>query len=430
MGIEEYALDCLGAALLDESMVIEAVSDGVVSISGYSRESLIGTPGLSLVHPDDSERAGEAMLELVRTQLPTVNGIYRMRLSDDAYEDYAIQALTCTDDGSVKTVLKFSAVSLVLRADEFARDAVDTLRLLGEGRQLNDCLERVHHLAERHIPGNHLAISTVQGGEVWTHRRASGRAFCWEQPSQVRPPNIERALANHLTGPWRAFSSMAEFEPTANGALITSVLTDGANELLGYVEATRESVAEPDEREWMVHGLVRQVLTAVLRRVRLDEQLRHAADHDPLTGLANRRRLFNDMAAADDIAGTSLLLIDLDRFSWINNNLGHDVGDQALVAVAARLRELCPTGSTITRFGGDEFVVWFPAPLSELGDLYQALRSAKIMPSSTGDRRSTLRSSIGAITIRPGETAAEAIKRADDAMYEAKSSGGDRIHIA
>ena len=328
MVIEEYALDCLGAALLDDSMVIEAVSDGVVGISGHSRETLIGTHGLSLVHPDDSERAGEAMLELVRTQLPTVNGIYRMRLSDDAYEDYAIQALTYTDDGSVKTVLKFSAVSLVLRADEFARDAVDTLRLLGEGRQLNDCLERVHHLAERHIPGTHLAISTVQGGEVWTHRRASGRAFCWEQPAQVRPPNIERALANHLTGPWRAFSSMAEFEPTANGALITSVLTDDANELLGYVEATRESVAEPDEREWMVHGLVRQVLTAVLRRVRLDEQLRHAADHDPLTGLANRRRLFNDMAAADDMAGTSLLLIDLDRFSWINNNLGHDVGDR------------------------------------------------------------------------------------------------------
>ena len=136
------------------------------------------------------------------------------------------------------------------------------------------------------------------------------------------------------------------------------------------------------------------------------------------------------MAAADDMAGTSLLLIDLDHFSWINNNLGHDVGDRALVAVAAHLRALCPTGSTITRFGGDEFVVWFPAPLSDLGDLYQALRSAKIMPSGTGDRRSSLRSSIGAITIRPGETAAKAIKRADDAMYEAKSSGGDRIHIA
>jgi diguanylate cyclase (GGDEF)-like protein len=58
-------------------------------------------------------------------------------------------------------------------------------------------------------------------------------------------------------------------------------------------------------------------------------------------------------------------MIDLDHLSWINNNLGHHVGDQTLVALATRLRELCPAEATIARFGGDDFVVWSPNPLHD-----------------------------------------------------------------
>lgn len=428
--IEDYTPGYLGAVLLDDSMIIEDISDGVVTFSGHPREAVIGLMPHDLLHPDDLERAGEAMLELATTQLPTVDGIYRMRFVDGSYGDFAVQGLPVSMDGQAKTVMRFSAVSAALRSDEFARDAVDTLRMVSETRQLDECLERVHHLAERHLPGTSLAISTIQADVIRTHRRLSDGSFSADERQSAVPPHVESAFAQHLEGPWRAFNRMAEFGPTPNGAVVTSVLTDDSNDLLGYVEATITSTAELDDREWMVHGLVRQLLASLLRRLKLDEQLRHAADTDPLTGLANRRRFFNDMAAAKEIAGTTLLLIDLDNFSWINNNLGHHVGDQTLTALANRLRELCPADATVARFGGDEFVVWSPELPADAGMLDQALRSSTLMPPSNTDRRRSVRCSIGVIMIQPGESATDAVKRADEAMYVAKNAGGDSLQVA
>ena len=428
--LEEHAAGFLGAAVVDESFVITAISSGVVALGGYSSEAVVGLTMMDVLHPDDLERAAEAMLEVSRARELTVDGIYRMLLGDGSYQDYAIQALPVTEDGQQNLIIKFSEVSDVLRADEFARDTVDTLRLLGESRDLDQCLERVHRLVERHVPGANLTISTLNDGLTRTHRRQPDRSFAVDVHTTVVPPNVSKALSRHNEGPWRAFNRMAEFEPTADGAMITSVLIDDTDELLGYVEATRHSSAEPMYREWMVHGLVRQVLTALLRRLTVDQQLRDAADKDPLTRLANRRRLFRDMEDAITIAGTTLVLIDLDNFSWINNTLGHHVGDQTLVALGNVLRELCPPDATISRFGGDEFVVWFPTPVGDLAKFAHELRMAMAVPPGTADRRATARCSIGAITIQMGESGVDAINRADEAMYVAKKSGGDSVHMA
>ncbi len=427
--IEEHAAGFLGAAVVDESFTITEVSNGVVTIGQYSREEVVGLTMIDVLHPDDLDRGAAAMLEVSRTQEPTVDGIYRMLKGDGKYQDFAIRADPTREDGQSRFVLKFAEVSDVLRADEFARDAVETLRLLGESRELDPCLERIHRLAERHVPDVSLAISTLKDGVTRTHRRLPDRSFSVDVKPTIVPANVTNALARHADGPWRAFNRMAEFELIADGAMVTSILIDDTDELLGYVEVTRQSSTEPHYREWMVHGLVRQVLTALLRRLRVDEQLRDAADNDPLTGLANRRRLLRDMEADDTLGGTTLLLIDLDNFSWINNTLGHQVGDQTLVALAERLRELCPAASTIARFSGDEFVVWFPGPISELANLARELRTTTIGHPETAERRATVRCSIGAIVIQAGESATSAINRADKAMYTAKNSGGDSMHI-
>lgn len=426
--IEDHAQGYLGAVLLSESLLIEAVSDGVVEIGGHSRDSLIGLPAWDVLHPDDLERAAEALGELIRTQVPTVDGVYRMRYADGSYHDYAISALTVRDGDRVKSILKFSPVSPLLRAEEFTRDAVDTLRMLAESRPLEDCLERVHRLIHRHLPDTRVAISTLHDGRFHRHDRDADGTFRPVELPRELAPNVERALDHHRDGPWRAFNRMAEFEATAGGGRVTSVLTDESDVLIGWFEVSRDSTAEPDDREWMVHGLVRQVLTALLRRLKLDQQLLEAAEQDPLTGLANRRRLFGDMAGHGDLSGTQLLLVDLDNFSWINNNLGHHVGDKALVALGDRLRELSPADATVARFGGDEFVVWSPNPLPDVAAFAEALRSSNLTPPDSGDRRASVRCSIGAITIADDESTADALTRADAAMYVAKRAGGDRAH--
>ena len=92
------------------------------------------------------------------------------------------------------------------------------------------------------------------------------------------------------------------------------------------------------------------------------EEARHKALHDPLTGLANRTLLNARIDEALHNLGRSgkgfaLHLIDLDRFKNVNDTMGHQAGDELLKQAAARLKSVCRTGDTIARLGGDEFAL-------------------------------------------------------------------------
>jgi len=410
---------------------ITAVSDGVMAVSGHDGQLLVGRSALDVVHPDDVERASEALVESAATTGPTPEGMYRLRFDDETYHEFSVAAIGLGPERGNATIFQFRVVEPRLRVEEFARETVDTLRMLAESPQLNICLERVHRLAERHVNGAQIVITTVDDTGVATaHRRCGDGSFSTSAGPVQHPDRVQSALDEHVRGPWRSFNRMAAFASGEHGSRITSVLTDDHNTLLGYVDATRPGQDDPDDHEWMVHGLIRQVLTALLRRVRLDDQLRRAAERDPLTGLANRRKLFDDMGQQTDLAGTSLLLLDLDRFSRINNTMGHHVGDSALVALAGQLTDVCPDEATIARFGGDEFVIWAPAADRELGDLAETICAQQVTLSTDSDGDVNVHCSVGAVTIRPGESATEAIKRADEAMYVAKRRGGNGVYTA
>ena len=107
-------------------------------------------------------------------------------------------------------------------------------------------------------------------------------------------------------------------------------------------------------------------LYAVERMARLSAERDRMARKDPLTDLANRTGL---QAAFDDLRGdgpddlpVAMLLLDLNRFKYVNDALGHEVGDRLLVAVAERLRDAVPPGATVARLGGDEFAVVAAVP--------------------------------------------------------------------
>ena len=97
-------------------------------------------------------------------------------------------------------------------------------------------------------------------------------------------------------------------------------------------------------------------------RKAFEEQLARHAFQDPLTGLANRRLLLDHLdhalLQADRTGGrVAVLFGDIDRFKIVNDNLGHQVGDEMLRVVAERLRRVVRPGDTLSRFGGDEFVI-------------------------------------------------------------------------
>jgi diguanylate cyclase (GGDEF)-like protein/PAS domain S-box-containing protein len=175
---------------------------------------------------------------------------------------------------------------------------------------------------------------------------------------------------------------------------------------------------------------------------RAELAVRELAFHDPLTSLPNRRllldRLEHQLAVAKRTGRPgALLFLDMDNFKTINDTLGHDVGDLLLIEVARRLRQNLRESDTVARLGGDEFVVL----VDELGetraeassmatDLAEKILGHLNQPYQLGEHRCASTPSIG-IAIFVGDEASpdEVLRRADQAMYDAKKAGRNRVRV-
>jgi len=193
---------------------------------------------------------------------------------------------------------------------------------------------------------------------------------------------------------------------------------------------------DADGRPTMVQG----ILVDISDRKDLEDQLRHQALHDPLTGLPNRvlfvDRLSHALVRHQRADGIAVLFVDLDDFKSINDTLGHAAGDQLLRLVADRLSSVLRSEDTACRMGGDEF-----AFLLENADRDRAERVARRIiaklgePFRLGDRDATLSASIG-VAMRnslvgddAAQTADELLRDADTAMYAAKARGKELVEV-
>jgi len=176
----------------------------------------------------------------------------------------------------------------------------------------------------------------------------------------------------------------------------------------------------------------------ITERKHFDVELQHLADHDPLTGLRNRRSFEAELDRY--VSGVArygpcgaLLVLDLDRFKQVNDTLGHSVGDEMIVALAGVLGRRLRTSDVIARLGGDEFAVILPRVTAQQAEqvatsILAAVREEIRNPFEDEARRMT--TSIGiALFDEPGLTSKEVLIKADLAMYDAKSAGRDRYRF-
>ncbi len=175
-------------------------------------------------------------------------------------------------------------------------------------------------------------------------------------------------------------------------------------------------------------GLVSFLDRTLADRQALERELEHLVRHDPLTGLANRRLLTERLTHTEnsaDLADVALLYIDLDDFKQINDRFGHTVGDALLVAVARRLAACVRGTDTIARLGGDEFAVL----LNDAGRArveYVATRILEALREPfalTEVDCGTVHASVGVAVGTPHQPLEQLLRDADQAMYQAKTSG-------
>ncbi|NGO80223.1 EAL domain-containing protein [Streptomyces sp. YC504] len=178
----------------------------------------------------------------------------------------------------------------------------------------------------------------------------------------------------------------------------------------------------------------------VTERVRLQAQLQHNAEHDPLTDLPNRAlftkrvgQALHGRRATD--RGTAVLFIDLDGFKAVNDRLGHQAGDDLLVQAARRLEESVRKGDTAARLGGDEFAALIlgdgtrdsAARERHIHELADRLRLTLSQPYEVDGSNVRVAASIGVAFAEPGITAGDLLRNADLAMYRAKAAGKGRV---
>lgn len=178
--------------------------------------------------------------------------------------------------------------------------------------------------------------------------------------------------------------------------------------------------------------------TNISERHDLEIKLRELCDTDQLTGLFNRRKLEHDLALHYETlerhsVPTSILMFDLDNLKQINDTLGHHAGDEIIRAVGDICRSELRKTDIACRFGGDEFVIALPNTgpghaMGFAGRLCECFRQG-LSQVSTTDVVATV--SIGVATMAHTDRSYEdTLKRADDALYEAKRSGKNRVVVA
>lgn len=258
-----------------------------------------------------------------------------------------------------------------------------------------------------------LESDTIQA-EVWRTARPRWINNLAEQPGFTR-----NNLVRHL-----GFNA-AIYIPITDRQIVIGVLV--------FLSAQNH---EADQFIYQAAEVISRGVAQYLQRRRAEERLLFASTHDPLTELPNRAMLVDiiekRLQKGGSLAEFGLFFIDLDRYKNINDTLGHEAGDDALIQMAKRLTKLLREEDVIARVGGDEFVVVIPGIAQDSAAeaiAHRILREIEI-PLSWHDRTYNLSASIGvALAPRDGNAAYTLIKNADTAMYRVKSSGRNGIQI-
>lgn len=314
----------------------------------------------------------------------------------------------------------FIQITIAAYLAALALDEIDFLDLLS-----NVAEKRFHQIAMSLGDG---LVCTDQRGLITVWNPGAAAIFGYSAEEMIGQP-FSRIGVTHGVGTDRGHEPIAA---------LTSGMLQGPGGHIVELEGRRKNgdifPLEACFSEWQgVDGVqCGAVMRDISVRKREAEKIRYLAEHDTLTGLANRNRLQQHLEAALSTSNSKMcevafLLLDIDKFKQINDTLGHACGDQLLCSVAARLENLVAGTGLVARLGGDEFaIVISDAHVADRTHelLQQILLAFKTTAFAAGKRELRVNTSIG-VAIYPKDcaTVEELFGNADLALYHAKARG-------
>ena len=397
-----------GLIALDPRLDITWASPGVTKVMGYAPEELLGASVFGIIHPDDLEMVAPMAMAMVAKA---------DELTDEhsAARGAEIDVRAMHRNGSwVHVAVSGRVIDRTGNAVVFVRDGADRAALnrvierVGLGATLEDSFRAVVDLANAYFVTDRAAIVCDLDG--WSVVTAD------DHPTTFDPQRLLEAVRDEN----RSSATVAEVD----GHWVTPIESaDGDVVGIVVLPASRAGGATPFDIE--IAGRVQQLAAVAVTRALDDRALRRDATFDHLTGLVTRRefeRALTGALARTDSGPVSLLFIDLDGFKKVNDLHGHTFGDAVLAASAARLRNTVRAVDLVGRLGGDEFgVLCRSTSGSEVELLSDRIRDALAHPIEIEQLQLRVSGSVGLATTEEPISVTELIRRADSAMYAAKS---------
>ena len=448
-----FADSPVGMAIISADWRWMEVNDALCRMLGRSREELIGRSPAEATHPDDIGRSravvdralgGAGHQEFVKRYVrpdgeivwAAVDSVYVPARRGDGWLYAHVQDITAERAAEQAVTRHARQQAAVARLGRFALEEQDLEAVMDRVAEtvastLEADLSSVMELTPRRTALRLVAGVGWPEGQV---RRALVPSGPGTQAGYTLAHQVPVLTTDVAAEERFGFAAPMADAGARSGITVAIMVRDGVWGVLGAHARDPRKFA-PDEAEFL--RAVANVISSAVERHRVEEEVRHRAMHDPLTGLPNRALALDRLEGAlarrrRDGRAVAVLLADLDQFKLVNDSMGHQAGDDLLVALAPRLHDAVRPSDTVARLGGDEFLV----VCEQLDGAHEAIRVAERVaqainqPIVLAAGEHFITASIGiAVADTADADPADLLRDADAAMYRAKERGRGRFEL-
>ena len=435
--------------ITDAAGVIVETVVGTENMLGYPLDWWKGRIGFAVLHADDRVRAASLWDALVTTPNHWTRSTFRARHVDGHYEQIEFTGINLLDDPLVNGIVVTNrAVSPTRQAEALLSDEARILELIARDAPLDDVFAEIVTMIEYHTGG---ASALFLMDETATAVRVGAAGSIPEQLLAEICGRVEEIRVGADDAPPEGVIVIDDFsrdpatQPVSTllarlgyrGGWGLSLVDSRSGSLSGFISVFLAEPRTPTEHERKVFELADHLGAIAIGGDRWQRELREQALFDRLTGLPNRSLIFQTLEAAItrsriNRAPVTVMVLDLDRFKYINDSLGHAAGDTLITLVADRLRAVLRSSDLVGRMSADEFVVIFGDDAGITEAELAAGRFRQVMGDAfrLDDHEVFLTASVGiAASLTGREDADTLLQHADSAMFRAKELGRDTLVV-